>query len=103
MIFVANGIHRHDCETQIDPEVFYQEFPHTRSKSLIIFLARIDPKKGLDLLAKAFSQVYAQFPQAHVIVAGPDNTGFLPTAQNYFAPIRVLGSRYFYWNAYRYD
>jgi glycosyltransferase involved in cell wall biosynthesis len=84
MIFVANGIHRHDCETLADPEVFYREFPHTRNKTLIIFLARIDPKKGLDLLAKAFSQVYAQFPQAHLIVAGQDNTGFLPTVQNYF-------------------
>ncbi len=90
MIFVANGIHRHDCETQTDPELFYQQFPHTRNKTLIIFLARIDPKKGLDLLAKAFSQVYAQFPQTHAIVAGPDNTGFLPTVQNYFAQFGCL-------------
>ncbi len=90
MIFVANGIHRHDCETLANPEVFYQEFPHTRNKTLIIFLARIDPKKGLDLLAKAFSQVYAQFPQSHVIIAGPDNTGFLPTVQNYFAEAGCL-------------
>ena len=90
MIFVANGIHRHDCETLANPEVFYQEFPHTRNKTLIIFLARIDPKKGLDLLAKAFSQVYAQFPQSHVIIAGPDNTGFLPTIQNYFAEAGCL-------------
>ena len=92
MIFVANGIHRNDCETLANPEVFYQEFPHTRNKTLIIFLARIDPKKGLDLLAKAFSQVYAQFPQSHVIIAGPDNTGFLPTVQNYFAEAGCLES-----------
>lgn len=85
MIFVANGIHRHDCETPTDPELFYREFPHTRNKTLIIFLARIDPKKGLDLLAKACRQVYAQFPQAHIVIAGPDNTGFLPTVKNYFA------------------
>jgi glycosyltransferase involved in cell wall biosynthesis len=84
MIFVANGIHRHDCETLADPELFYREFPHTHNKTLIIFLARIDPKKGLDLLAKVFSQVYAQFPQTHIVIAGPDNTGFLPTVQNYF-------------------
>lgn len=90
MIFVANGIHRHDCETPTNPEIFYQEFPHTRNKTLIIFLARIDPKKGLDLLAKAFSQVYAQFPQAHVVIAGPDNTGFLPVVQNYFAQAGCL-------------
>lgn len=90
MMFVPNGIYRHDYETQIDQQVFYQEFPHTRNKTLIIFLARVDPKKGLDLLATAFSQVYVQFPQAHVIVAGPDNTGFLPTAQKYFTEAGCL-------------
>ncbi len=90
MIFVPNGIYRHDCETQTDPEVFYQEFPHTRNKTLILFLARVDPKKGLDLLATAFSSVSVRFPQAHVIVAGPDNIEFLPTAKKYFAEAGCL-------------
>jgi glycosyltransferase involved in cell wall biosynthesis len=87
---IPNGIHRQDFETLPDPKLFYQQFPETCGKNLILFLGRVDPKKGLDLLAKAFAQIYSQFPHAHLIVAGPDNVGFLPTAKNYFAEAGCL-------------
>lgn len=81
---IPNGINRHEFELMPSPEVFYAQFPHTRNKSLIIFLGRIDPKKGLDLLAEAFAKVYSLYPNVHLIVAGQDNIGFLSTAQSYF-------------------
>ncbi|MDH6088993.1 glycosyltransferase [Umezakia ovalisporum] len=84
LVIVPNGIHRRDFASLPSPEIFYQQFPATRSKTLIIFLGRIDPKKGLDLLAPAFAQAVKKFPDAHLIVAGPDNMGFLPTAESYF-------------------
>ena len=87
---VPNGIHHQDFAKLLEPELFYRQFPHTRNKKLILFLGRIDPKKGLDLLAKAFSTVHKQFPQTHSIVAGPDNINFLPTAKNYFAEANCL-------------
>ncbi len=85
LAIIPNGIHRSDFEPLADPELFYQQFPETRGKTLILFLGRIDPKKGLDLLAPAFAQTHQQFPDTHLIVAGPDNTHFLPTAKSYFA------------------
>ena len=91
-IFVPNGIHRQEFETLPDPEIFYQQFPTTRNKALILFLGRIDPKKGLDLLAPAFAKVHQQFPQTHLVVAGPDSIGFLPIAERYFAQAGILES-----------
>ena len=51
---------------------------------MVLGLGRIDPKKGLDLLAKAFTKAHQVFPDTQLIVAGQDNTGFLPIAQKYF-------------------
>ncbi len=90
LVVVPNGIHKQDFEVLPDPELFYHEFPNTRNKTLILFLGRIDPKKGLDLLATAFAKVHKQFPQTHLVIAGPDNIGFSQTAQNYFAQTGCL-------------
>jgi glycosyltransferase involved in cell wall biosynthesis len=87
---IPNGIHHQDFVAPSNPELFWDKFPHTRDRKLIIFLGRIDPKKGLDLLANAFVQVRKQFPDSHLIVAGPDNTGFLPTVRGYFDAVDCL-------------
>lgn len=90
IFIIPNGIHHSEFQTLPDPESFYQQFPHTRNKTLILFLGRIDPKKGLDLLAKAFKSIRHRFPLAHLIIAGSDNIGFLPTAKQYFAEADCL-------------
>lgn len=90
LVVVPNGIHRQDFEKLPDPELFYQKFPDIRNQKLILFLGRVDPKKGLDLLAVAFAKVHVEFPQTHLIVVGPDNIGFLPTARSYFAEAGCL-------------
>ncbi|MEM9273618.1 MAG: glycosyltransferase [Cyanobacteria bacterium P01_F01_bin.143] len=87
---IPNGIHRQDFASLVSPELFYQKFPETRDKKLILFLGRIDPKKGLDLLAQAFGNIHTQFPQSHLVIAGPDNIGFLPIAKQYFADANCL-------------
>jgi glycosyltransferase involved in cell wall biosynthesis len=83
-VLVPNGIHCYDFQSLPNPNIFFNKFPQIRDKTLILFLGRIDPKKGLDLLASAFAKVHQKFPQTHLIVAGPDSIGFLPTVETYF-------------------
>jgi glycosyltransferase involved in cell wall biosynthesis len=84
IFIIPNGIHRSEFDPMSDPVLFYREFPETLGKTLIIYLGRIDPKKGLDLLAASFAKVHGIFPNTHLIIAGPDNIGFLPIARVYF-------------------
>lgn len=81
---IPNGLHREEFETLPDPDIFYQQFPNIKSKKIILFLGRIDPKKGLDLLAPAFAKAHQQFLDTHLVLAGPDSIDFLPTARDYF-------------------
>lgn len=91
-VLVPNGIHLKDFKILSKAENFYQKFPNIRDKILILFLGRIDPKKGLDLLASAFTEVHERFPNTHLVVAGPDNIGFLEKAQSYFLQAGCLNA-----------
>ncbi|MGD1853764.1 MAG: glycosyltransferase [Leptolyngbyaceae cyanobacterium] len=89
-IMIPNGIHKYKFEQLPDAELFHQKFPHLRNQRLVLFLGRIDPKKGLDLLAPAFARVNAAFPDTRLVIAGPDSIGFMPVAQSYFAKADCL-------------
>jgi glycosyltransferase involved in cell wall biosynthesis len=90
LALVPNGIWQKDFTELPDLEDFYQNFPETRDKTIILFLGRIDPKKGLDLLASAFAKVHNLFPQTQLVIVGPDNIGFLPTVKEYFVKAKCL-------------
>ncbi len=49
--------------------------PHLQGKRLVLFLARLHPKKGCDLLVDAFAQVAGRDPALHLVMAGPDSDG----------------------------
>ena len=92
LVISPNVIHRQDFEALPTGQSFYEQFPETKDKKVILFLGRIDPKKGLDLLATAFGRAKKQFPNIHLVVAGPDNIGFLPTVKQYFTDNQCLDS-----------
>jgi glycosyltransferase involved in cell wall biosynthesis len=61
-----------------DPEALKREFlrqwPETAGMPYLLYLGRIHPKKGCDLLLEAFAQ--AAKPGLRLVMAGPDETGW---------------------------
>ncbi len=45
-------------------------------KDVVLFLSRVNFKKGLDVLARAFGQIYREHRDTHLVIAGPDNEGY---------------------------
>lgn len=56
-------------------EAFLHRFPHLRDKRFLLFLGRIHPKKGCDLLVEAFAAVRRLDPALQLVMAGPDQVG----------------------------
>ncbi|MDI9728294.1 glycosyltransferase [Stutzerimonas stutzeri] len=55
---------------------FLSKYPALRDKRLILFLSRIHEKKGCDLLINAFAKVAGLDENLHLVIAGPDQTGW---------------------------
>jgi len=53
-----------------DKSWFLQQFPKSAGKKLILFLSRLDKKKGVELLLRAYVEVKQSEPDSFLIVAG---------------------------------
>lgn len=55
---------------------FRARHPEVGGRRLVVFLGRLTPKKGLDLLIRSFALVAAGRDDVHLVIAGPDDHGF---------------------------
>ncbi len=69
---IPNGV---DIPRLKDPNLFLNRFTAVAGKRMILFLARLHQKKGLDILLEAWATVSKNFPDAHLVLAGPDSDG----------------------------
>ncbi len=71
---VPNGIELSECPDDLTRGEFKKRFNINSDDKIILFLARIHKRKGIDLLVKAFSKV--EVDNVKLVVVGPDD-GFL--------------------------
>jgi glycosyltransferase involved in cell wall biosynthesis len=66
---------------------FFQKFPQLRNKRLLLFLGRLHPKKGCDILIDAFAHVADD--SVSLILAGPDQVRWQVELQQRVASLKL--------------
>lgn len=76
-------------------ETLAQHIPDLRGKRVILFLGRIHPIKGLDVLAEAFGKIARQRDDIRLVFVGPDTIGYRRYVEDVLQRHQVLGKTVF--------
>jgi glycosyltransferase involved in cell wall biosynthesis len=71
---LAIGVPSGDSHQQ--RQLFLDRFPELRNKRPVLFMGRIQQKKGCDLLIEAFAKVSHMDSSLHLVFAGPEQGGW---------------------------
>jgi glycosyltransferase involved in cell wall biosynthesis len=73
MVIVPNGMKLSEYENLPAKGIFRAKHGISTDQQLVLFMGRLNIKKGLDLLLPAFKKVHEQLPNAILVLAGPDD------------------------------
>lgn len=79
---IPNGISPEEFSQLPPSDEFHQRFPETKDKKIVLFMARLHEKKGLGHLLPAWSRLWRNHPDWHLVLAGPDS-GYESTARQH--------------------
>jgi glycosyltransferase involved in cell wall biosynthesis len=68
---------------------FYKRLRIAEGREMILFLSRLDPKKGLDILLRAFAEVHSQRPASLLVVAGDGEGEFVAELKELAAELGI--------------
>jgi glycosyltransferase involved in cell wall biosynthesis len=73
IITVHNGLNLSEFTQLPDRGLLRSELGISETVALILFLGRLHPIKGVDQLIPAFAHLLTMYPDAYLVVAGPDD------------------------------
>ncbi|MBS0190662.1 MAG: glycosyltransferase [Phycisphaerales bacterium] len=73
VVVVPNGVFLEEIDPLPAPGTFYQSHPELKGEPFVLFLSRLHPIKGLDILVDAFARVLkASGASSRLVIVGPD-------------------------------
>lgn len=71
---IPNGLP--SFQTESLSGAFRRRYPQLRGRRIVLFMSRLDRKKGIDLLVRCFANVHRQAPDAVLVIAGDGRDEF---------------------------
>lgn len=65
-------------------------WPELKGRRVLLFLGRIHPVKGLDVLARGFGELHRARSDIHLVIAGPDSVGYAVQVREWLAKEEAL-------------
>jgi glycosyltransferase involved in cell wall biosynthesis len=75
-VVVPLGVNANPCRGERNAGDLNRRWPQTRGRKTILYLGRLNFKKGLDILVRAFGKVARSRDDVHLLIAGPDDEGY---------------------------
>jgi len=69
-VVIPLGIDLREFASLPERTEFLERFPKLAGRPIVLFLSRIDPKKGIELLLEAFSKIAERLPEPVLVIAG---------------------------------
>ena len=88
---IPNGINPEEFQGLPAREEMERMYPDLEGKRVLLFLGRIHPKKGLGILARAFSKIIMGRENVHLVIAGPDSEGYQIQVEKALASEGITG------------
>jgi glycosyltransferase involved in cell wall biosynthesis len=84
-----NGVKAEQFQQLPSETIFLTKFPELQGNKIVLFLGRIHPIKGLDLLARAFAGLVKDHPDVRLVIAGADVQGYQRSLEALLTVLRV--------------
>lgn len=89
VLVVPIGVDLREFDNAPPAGAFRAAYAETQGKKIVLFLGRLNFKKGLDLLAHAFGEIANRRADVHLVLVGPDDDGYAAQIRRWLGDLNV--------------
>ncbi len=69
--------------------LFRKKFGISTDAQVVLFLGRVDPRKGIDITLESFARVATNYPMAKLVIAGPEEDSYVQTLKQMSSQLKI--------------